>query len=227
MISVGTQWNPKQALLKSLLEKNGRFDEAIQLCLDMHSMVHSQEVGNGEDRTLDDELWEGLDEKTFRSMIKGGTTIAWNIWHLARIEDITANILIADGIQAINSENWPEKMNVRIRDTGNAMTGDEIMAFSSDINMKELRNYRTCVGRKTQEIIKKLKPEELKRKPSHEMLRRILDEGGVLEAEDSRWLIDFWGRKTVAGILLMPITRHQIVHLNDSFKIKQKSKSTK
>jgi hypothetical protein len=30
------------------------------------------------------------------------------------------------------------------------------------------------------------------------------------------------GKKTVAGILLMPITRRQIVHLNDSMNLKEK-----
>jgi hypothetical protein len=45
---------------------------------------------------------------------------------------------------------------------------------------------------------------------------------GVTEHKDSVWLLDFWGKKTVAGILLMPITRHQIVHLNDCIKLKER-----
>jgi hypothetical protein len=53
-----------------------------------------------------------------------------------------------------------------------------------------------------------------------ESVGRILDEGGVTGHKDSLWLLDFWGKKTVAGILLMPITRHQILHLNDSMKLK-------
>jgi len=49
-----------------------------------------------------------------------------------------------------------------------------------------------------------------------------LNDGGVLNNSDSIWLLDFWGKKDVAGIILMPITRHQIVHLNDCFNLKQK-----
>jgi len=49
-----------------------------------------------------------------------------------------------------------------------------------------------------------------------------LDEGGVLEVEGSKRLVGFWSRKTTAGILLMPITRHQILHLDDSIKNKTK-----
>jgi hypothetical protein len=55
-----------------------------------------------------------------------------------------------------------------------------------------------------------------------ESVRRILAEGGVTGHKDSVWLLDFWGKKTVAGILLMPVTRHQILHLNDSMKLKEK-----
>ena len=55
-------------------------------------------------------------------------------------------------------------------------------------------------------------------------VNRILSEGGVLDVEDSSWLLDFWGKKNVAGIIQMPITRHQVVHINDSLKLKEKCK---
>lgn len=223
MISVTKQWNPKQALLKSIIQKPDKFDEAIQLCLDMHSLVHTSEMLKMGIETFEDILWNGLDEEVFSTMpTNKDVTIAWNIWHLTRIEDMTANILIANDIQVINSDNWIDRMNVTVYDTGNAMTDNEIIFFSSKIDMKELRNYRIAVGRKTREIIKQLGPNDMKRKMEPDRLQRILDEGGVLEVEGSKWLVDFWGRKTVAGILLMPITRHQIVHINDALKLKEK-----
>lgn len=54
-------------------------------------------------------------------------------------------------------------------------------------------------------------------------LQRIINEGAVLDVEASNWLIDFWGKKNVSGILLMPGTRHHMVHLNESFRAKKKS----
>jgi hypothetical protein len=223
MISVAKEWNPKQALLKSLIEDKDKFEDAMLLLLELHSMIHTSEMSGRGTRTYEDEVWDGLDANTFKTMlVSEDATIAWNIWHIARIEDITSNILIANECQVINSNRWMEKMNAEVTDTGNAMTNDEIIAFSASINSSELRNYRISVGRKTQETIKKLKPEDLKRKISPDRLQIILDEGGVLDVADSRWLLDFWGRKNVAGILLMPITRHQVVHINDSLKIKEK-----
>ncbi len=222
MINVSEQWNPKQALLKEYLSRRDKFDEAIKLCLEMHSLVHTSEMSSSTVRTYEDDLWDGLNEQVFRWIQENGKpTIAWNSWHMTRIEDITSNILIADDSQVLNNE-WSRKLNSEILDTGNAMTVKEIEDFSNRVNMRELRSYRIAVGRRTQIIIEQLKSDDLKRKMTSRRLKRIVSEGGVLDVEGSRWLIDFWGRKTVSGILLMPITRHQIVHLNDSLKMKEK-----
>lgn len=119
-------------------------------------------------------------------------------------------------------KSWMNRLNAAIRDTGNAMNRDEIRQFSNKIKMDELKNYRIETGRRTQKIISGLKPPDLKREMTERQLKRLYDEGCVLDVEGSSWLADFWGRKKVAGILLMPITRRQVVHLNKSLKIKEK-----
>lgn len=216
-------WNSQQKLLRDIILKPDRFDEAIKLCLEQHSMVHSSEMSRISAVTFEDELWEGLDEFSFRTMptVKD-ETVAWSLWHLTRIEDITMNILVADETQIINTDNWIERMNVNVLDTGNAMTDEEIIDLSSNIDMQELRNYRIAVGRKTRDSIQQFQPADLKRKMEPKRLQRILDEGAVLNVDGAKWLIDFWGRKNVAGILLMPVTRHNLVHINESMNIKKK-----
>ncbi len=223
MIRVSADWNPKQALLKEMLQKPGRFTKAIEICLEMHSLLHISESSCGPLETYEDTLWDGLDEATFRAMTTlKDDTIAWNLWHITRIEDITVNILIADMVQVFLGDDWMGKMNVTIRDTGNAMTTEEIIAFSHGLNMEQLKNYRKEVGKRTKQIIQQLQPDDINRKMVPDRVQRILDEGGVLAVEGSKWLLDFWGKKTVAGLLMMPVTRHQVVHLNDCFRIKEK-----
>jgi hypothetical protein len=222
MMSLIKDWNPKQAALKETIAKPERFKEAIRLCLELHGNVHSASVSNAKSPTIFDELWDGLSREAFEAMPSGkGVTIAWNIWHITRIEDITANILICDGKQVLNGM-WLKKLKPPVCDTGNAMTGKEIMDLSRSLNMDMLYAYRNAVGSRTREIIGNLEAADLKRKMNPESVRRILAEGGVTGHKDSVWLLDFWGKKTVAGILLMPITRHQILHLNDSMKLKKK-----
>jgi len=217
-------WSSNQKKLREIILKKDKFNEAIELCLEQHRMGHASEMCNSEEKTFDDVLWDGLDEETFRTVTnKKKRTIAYGMWHSARIEDITMNILVADTQQVINSDNWMERINSKISDTGNAMTPEEILDFSNDINMKELREYKITVGKRTEEIIKNLNPEDMKRKTSKEGLKRVLEEGAVLDVEGANWLLDFWGKKNVAGLILMPGTRHHIVHINESMEAKKKA----
>lgn len=217
-------WNSNQKKLREIILKKDRFKEAIELCLGQHRMGHVSEMSNSTDKTFDDILWEGLDEETFRTMTnKKGRTIAYGMWLSARIEDIAMNILVANTQQVINSDNWVDRINSKICDTGSAMSSEEILDFSKDISMKVLREYKIAVGRRTIEILKNLKPEDMKRKTSKEGLKRVLEEGAVLDVEGANWLFDFWGKKNVAGIILMPGTRHHIVHINESMEAKKKS----
>lgn len=222
MFQPGTDWNPKQAQLKEYIAKPEKFEEAIKSCLELHSMVHSSEVTPGIQSTLMDEVWEGLTGKAFITMPTAkDVTVAWNIWHITRIEDITANILIQEGEQVLNGQ-WLKRLEVSVKDTGNAMTDDEILSLSRNLDMAELKNYRDAVGLRTKQIINGLTASDLKRKVRKESIARVLEEGGVTEQKDSIWLLDFWGKKNVAGILLMPITRHQSGHLNDCLKLKKR-----
>ena len=50
---------------------------------------------------------------------------------------------------------------------------------------------------------------------------------GVTRQEESFWLLDFWGKKDVAGLLLMPPTRHVMLHLNDCFRWKEEIRTKK
>ena len=217
-------WNSKLKYLREILSQKDKIEESKKLFLDLHSMVHSSEMSGIIEKTFEDELWEGLEEEKFRTAInEKGRTVVYGIWHSTRIEDITMNLLVHEGSQVLSEGNWKEKINSTISDTGNALNEEEILEFSKNINMQELKNYRIAVGRKTQEIVKNLTYNDMKKKFEKSQLKRILDEGAVLDVEASNWLIDFWGKKNVAGILLMPGTRHHVVHLNESFRAKKKA----
>lgn len=148
------------------------------------------------------------------------SSIAWNIWHITRIEDAVSNILIANTEQIFDKE-WMERIKTEITDTGNAFNENDVDKFGKMINVKELLLYRKMVGKKTQIIVKSITEADRKRKPTAQQLERIVKEKVLTKEKNSIWLLEFWGNKTIAGLLTMPITRHQMVHINDSFKIKQ------
>ena len=217
-MSIASEWNIQQKRLKELISKKETFDSAKELYLSMHKYLHFSD----NDDTLMNQLWKNLNTKDFSIMPTAkDVTIAWNIWHITRIEDLTMNILLNNSEQIYNKE-WKRKMNVSVNDTGNAMTDDEIMELSRNMNIEVLKEYRKAVGNQSQNILSKLVFEDMKRRVESKNIEKILKEGGVTEHPDSIWLLDFWGRKNVAGIILMPGTRHQIGHLNDCINLKEK-----
>lgn len=226
MFSINNDWNPKQARLRSIIKKEGDFQEAAELCLNLHSIVHMPEVSESGEYSFLEEVLSGVSDDGFKnySASDKGRTMAYNIWHITRIEDICANILIADDVQVIDTDNWLKKTKSIIKDTGNALTAEEIAEFSAAVSREELMNYRAAVGKKTREIIRNLTFKDMKRKMNEKSLQRILDEKSVSEKPEAVWLVEFWGKKTVAGLLLLPITKHHVMHINDCLKIKKKIK---
>ena len=75
-------------------------------------------------------------------------TIAWALWHIARLEDLTMNLLVSGGEQVWNRE-WARCLGTAVADTGNAMSDDQIMELSKALRPAELLQYRSAVGRRT------------------------------------------------------------------------------
>lgn len=223
MFSVSSDWNPKQSKLREIILKPEKIEQTRTLLFELHSALHSSNVYENSNSYYS-EIIGLINEKNFSLMptVKD-VTIAWNLWHITRIEDITTSILILDESQTFNSE-WKKKLNTDFSDTGNAMTDNEIIKLSNSLDFKALLEYRNAVGKRTKELISKISASDMKRKFTSSQLDRIVSEGCVTEHPDSIWLKDFWGKKTVAGIFLMPVTRHQLVHLNDCKKLATKIK---
>jgi hypothetical protein len=214
-------WNAQQQILGRLLNKGEDFPRAIELFLFQHAVLHIREMAQVSFPTFEDEIWEGLSEAAARSIPpKAEHSIAWIFWHLTRIEDITMNLLVAGTAQLFEQEGWLARLGVTDKDTGNAMSEERIVALSQAVELQALRAYRRLVGRRTREIVRALQPGDLKQKVEPARLERILTEGAVEPAAIG--LIEYWGGRTVAGLLLMPPTRHNLVHLNEAERIKQK-----
>lgn len=148
--------------------------------------------------------------------------IIWNLWHIMRIEDLIVNILICEK-ESILNEKLKNELNISITDTGNSLTKEEIKKFAKNINIKKLKYYSDKISKNTINLIKRLKAEDIKRKINKINLEKIINGCGF--TKDNLWLIDYWGKKDIAGLLLMPLSRHIIVHLNQCYKyIETKSK---
>jgi hypothetical protein len=210
--------NTRQKALREALTQCVDADHAIDHFLSLHGILHSWRVAPDAPWSYEDGLLDDLEEIQFRAIPKGEEhSLAWIVWHLSRIEDITMNLLVAGGDQIFEKEGWLEKTHSPYRDTLNGTGLDEARRMSQQVDLVALRDYRYAVGRSTRVIVSSLNCEDLKRKPDPGHLQRILDEGGVKPA--GLGVVDYWRRRDVAGLLLMPPTRHTIVHWNEGLRL--------
>ncbi|MBW8002955.1 MAG: DinB family protein [Planctomycetes bacterium] len=213
-------WNDQFKKLRELITNQEMYQEALDLFLELHGAVHSSRVSESGLWSFADEVLGDLTEEQYRGIPeKSDFSIVWRLWHMARIEDITLNLLVAGKDQVFNQGRWVDKLKATVIDTGNSMDRQSVRTFSQQIVIPALQDYRAAVGEQTRQLAKEMKPQELKRKVRQEDLQRIRQEGAVLGA--SAGLLEYWGKKTVAGLFLMPATRHNFVHLNEVLRIKK------
>jgi len=204
-------WNRQQQELQRALARPTDHRKVLELFLSQHAMVHSAKVFRSGLWSFEDEIWQGLDEADLRRVPRDSAhSIAWIIWHIAPIEDVTMNLLVAGTPQIFQRDNWRTRLKISHRDTGNAMDAQDAARLSATIDLDALRAYRLTVGWRTRQIVKRLKPEELQQKVEPARLQRVIAEGAVLEAASG--VIDYWGKRSIAGLLLMPPTRHNFLH---------------
>ena len=204
--------------LRTALTTGDDEGQVIQWFFELHSQLHSRHISPNTPWSYEDLLLEGLEEVEFRKIPEGQEhSLAWIVWHLSRIEDVTMNLLVAGRDQVFERGGWQEKTRSPIKHTGNGTGLDVVEALSAAVDINALRAYRVAVGLATQEIVPSLTRSDFKRKVSPDNIQRILRDGAVIQV--GKDVVDYWSRRDVAGLLLMPPTRHTIVHWNEAKKI--------
>ena len=186
----GEGLSEKHKELSRIIRKPSMLEQAAQLFLEIHASLHLSRISGTQPNEVD-ALLSDLTDSEYAVMPSGrDETIAWVLWHIARIEDLTMGILAAKGNQLFNEE-WQKRLNVSITDTGNALTDDEIMLLSKNINTAELISYRNAVGERTRKIVRELDSEALKRKVSCEDIARIRQELSLIHILQERLLKNY------------------------------------
>ena len=213
-------WSAQQKELRAALADETQQNQAINLFMRQHSVLHSAKVSPVA-WSYEDDLLDDLSEEKWRRISQSGDhSIVWNIWHLARIEDATMNLLVAGHPQLFNEEHWQKRLNASSCNSGNNIPMADIVKLSEEVDLGALRAYRTAVGKRTQDIVSKLTFADFKQKVNPNRLQQIMTEGVLVP--EAKGILDYWSRRTIAGLLLMPPTRHNLVHLNEIYALKQR-----
>ena len=211
-------WSEKNKKMQALISKTATFDEGIKLLIELR-----------------DELFEQITYivKTFPPVAfyqlpfgdgEGNhcTTLAWSLWHTFRIEDIVVHELILNNKQIFFDGDWKKKSCSSIITTGNELAGDALIKFSKKLDINAAYDYCKAVMDSTNNMLKGLKFEDLKRKFSTDDRERLVKSKSVSSSESAVWLIDFWCSKNIKGLIQMPLSRHWIMHVEAMQRIKNK-----
>ncbi len=208
------EWSRNQTRLRNLLAIRKDFDRALPLFLLQHGVVHTKRMARGIPWSFQDEALLGLDPEDTRLEPKGGGhSIIWNLWHITRIEDVTMNLLVAGTPEVFRKANWPARLVVDLADVGNDMPKRDLARLNRNIDPKALLAYRLAVGRRTRQILTAMHPDEIWMPIEPERKKRLIAERVV--RPQTHWLIEYWCGRRKADLLLMPPTRHCMVHLNE------------
>lgn len=203
------EWSELNKQMQALIAKPATFSEGIAALMTLRDELFAQAL----------QYRRELSEADFSAMpyprADGyhSKTAAYSLWHIFRIEDITAHTLIAGDDEVLFSGGFVQKTHAPIITTGNELVGEEIAEFSRALDIDGLYEYITAVKRSTEELLRTLTFERTKQRVTPE--RRQALEAGASVSRDERawWLVDYWCGKDVRGLIKMPFSRHWIMHI--------------
>lgn len=168
-----------------------------------------------------DELLRDVAEREVRNRpTRGINTIAWLLWHAARVEDVGVNGLVADRAQVLDAGGWLDRMRLGRRDVGTGMNADEVDELSARIDLDGLRGYWDAITRATLEVVEGLRGLSIDDVVPAERVRRVAVEQGAV-APGAAWLTEFWAKgRTRAWVLAQTPLLHVYGHYFEARAVK-------
>jgi hypothetical protein len=176
--------------------------DAVGFFLTRYGEVHTGLVGG---------LFGGLSEAQLRARPHPGVnTVAWLLWHSARIEDVALNRFLTDRPQVL--EEWLGRLAVPRRDVGTGMSDAEVDELSARIDLHALRGYWDAVTARTLAAVETLRGSDLEALVAGGRVRSVVLSEGVV-APGAEWLTEFWaGGRSRAWVLAQTALLHPYGH---------------
>lgn len=213
-------WTQQQDQLRKALSSKAHFDEAMSLFLSQHDAVHTAQLSGGSAWSLHDEVLSGLSAEQIKRVPRPGqNSIAWLLWHITRIEDMTIHSLSL-GQPQVWSSAWAVRLGYPLPDCGAGMDESEVAEFSARISVPTLLEYRAQVGASTRRLVPGLTAAQAKEVVPTSTVQTLVDEGSI--GLKAGWLFDFYTNRTRSFFLTRTATSHNFIHLNEAGRVAAK-----
>jgi len=193
--------------------------DALQLFLIEHGRTHAADWATEGPLWLEDVVVSGLTEDQLRRRpTNGRNSLVWLLWHMARIEDVAVNVVLAAGPQVLDQDGWLERLNVTRRDVGSGMQDAEVADFSGRVDIPALRAYRAAVGRRTRELVAGMQSDDLMALVTAADVKRATAAGAF--GGQAAWLQPFWEGRTKGWYLSWTGVGHSLLHLGEAMALR-------
>jgi hypothetical protein len=222
-------WTAQQNELRLLLASKAHFEQAIHLFLQQHAAVHSAHLSQADEAagapcwSLADEVLAGMTDQQIKSVPHSGqNSIAWLLWHITRIEDLSINFLVLEQPQVLMSPGaaWLARLGLQSPDVGASMDEVEVLRLSAQICVPALKEYRDAVGRSTRAGVPQLQAAQLKQVVPGAAIQQLRDEGSI--SRKGEWLAEYYTGRTKGFFLTRTATSHNYIHLNEAGRVRAK-----
>lgn len=141
-------------------------------------------------------------------------SIAWNLWHMTRVEDAGLNRFVVDRSQVLDEGNWMERMNYPWRHHGSEMTLSEVDELSQRIDLSALYEYSQAVQVRTREIVSSLDARDLDAQMGADRLRKLIIEEGLAHVNAEGFIKNYLGWTKGKCLMNFGLT-HPYQHLGE------------
>jgi hypothetical protein len=189
-----------------------RFDSSpLDVFLREHAFVHTEAVARAHSINID-YLITGLTAPQLRTRPHGLNSIAWIVWHVARVEDAFVSGLVMRRQQLLHEGQWAARLNVERRDFGTGMTKSEVAELSDRIDLAALWAYRDEVGRRTRSMAVELANDGWSAPIRSEDIQRAVD-AGIFTSKFATALGGFLPGRSRESALFWWGLNHTVLHL--------------
>ena len=141
-------------------------------------------------------------------------SIAWILWHMARVEDAGLNRFVTDGIQVFDEGPWMERMQLPWRHHGSEMNLAEVDKLSEQIDLSALHDYSLAVQARTREIVPTLALSDLSMGMEEPHLRQIIVDEGLAHSNPEGFIQNYLGWSKSKCLTTFGLT-HSFQHIGE------------
>ena len=194
--------------------------DMVSFFLVQHGQLHAAEGGAG--ASYSDRVFAGLTDEQMRARPgEGVNSLVWLLWHMARVEDVSVNLVISDGRQILDDA-WARRMNVPWRTIGTGMTDSDAADLTKRADIGAVCAYRAAVAARTRNVVRALRPETWEETVEHADTARAAAAGAY--APNTAWTDGVgyrpWQGHSRAAQLAGSAVRHNALHLGEAVTIR-------